>query len=158
MRTVPEVGRGEFDFSAAHSRLHGGKFESLHGHTFQVALRLSGEVDNTGTLVDFGQIKQALRKAIAPLRCRTLMPGFAPEMKMVRESDMLSIALGGKSYVPPADDVVVLPLVNTTTEAIVGYLLGEVLAHLSREVLAAAELEVSESPSKSAIACLDFAC
>jgi 6-pyruvoyl-tetrahydropterin synthase len=39
MLTRVEVGRGEFDFSAAHAGLHDGELEPLHGHTFQVTLR-----------------------------------------------------------------------------------------------------------------------
>ncbi|MGH3710726.1 MAG: 6-pyruvoyl trahydropterin synthase family protein [Pseudonocardiaceae bacterium] len=79
MLTTVLVGRGEFDFSAAHAGLHDGEFEPLHGHTFQVTLRLLGIPGDDGMLLDFGEIKTALRETIAPLRRRTMMPGHAPE-------------------------------------------------------------------------------
>lgn len=63
--------------------------------------------------------------------------------------------VGGKSYVLPADDIVVLPLANTTTEVIAGYLLDHVLPHLQGERLTTAELEVSEAPDTSATARVD---
>lgn len=75
MNTTVEVGRGEFGFSAAHSGVHDGEFEPLHGHTYQVTLRLFGVPGDGGMLIDFGEIKTALREAIAPLRRRTMMPG-----------------------------------------------------------------------------------
>ncbi|HEU0086754.1 MAG TPA: 6-carboxytetrahydropterin synthase [Pseudonocardiaceae bacterium] len=156
MCTTLEVGRGEFDFSAAHTGLHDGEFESLHGHTFLVTLRLSGELDTEGMLIDFSKVKAALRTVIAPLHRRTLMPGRAPEVRIMRADDNLSIAVGDKTYLLPTDDVVVLPLVNTTTEAIARYLLDQVLAYLPGERLTAVELEVSEAPDKSAIARIDL--
>ena len=64
--------------------------------------------------------------------------------------DSLSITCGHKRYLLPAEDVTVLPLVNTTLEALAGYLLSQVLPQLQRSGLVAAELEVSELPGTSA--------
>jgi 6-pyruvoyltetrahydropterin/6-carboxytetrahydropterin synthase len=150
------VGRGEFGFSAAHAGLHDGEFEPLHGHTFQVALRLSGIPGDDGMLIDFGTVKAALRDAIAPLRRRTMMPGHAPQVSIASENNTVSIVAGRKRYVLPAEDVVVLPLVNTTTEAIAGYLLDRVLPCLHGRGVTTVELEVSEAPDTSATARIDI--
>jgi hypothetical protein len=40
-----EIGGTPFVFCAAHAGLHDGEFEPLHGHTFAVTLRLSGNLD-----------------------------------------------------------------------------------------------------------------
>jgi 6-pyruvoyl-tetrahydropterin synthase len=156
MLSTVEVGRGELGFSAAHAGLHNGEFESLHGHTFQVILRLSGIPADDGMLIEFGEVKAALREAIAPLRRRTMMPGRAPEVLITSENNILSIVAGRKQYVLPAEDVVVLPLVNTTTEALTGYLLERVLPYLHGYGLTTVELEVSEAPDTSATARFDF--
>lgn len=156
MPTTVEIGRGEFGFSAAHTGLHDGEFEPLHGHTFQVTLRLSGEPDTDGMLIDFGEVKAALRESIAPLRRRTLMPGQAPEVRITAEGDTVSISAGRKRYVLPAEDVTVVPLVNTATEAIAGYLLERVLPYLHGYGLTTVELELSEAPDTSAIARFEF--
>lgn len=156
MLTTVLVGRGEFGFSAAHAGLHDGEFEPLHGHTFQVTLRLLGIPGDDGMLLDFGEIKTALREAIAPLRRRTMMPGHAPEVLITRENGTLSVVAGRKRYVLPAEDVVVLPLTNTTTEAIAGYLLERALPYLHGYGLTSVELEVSEAPDTSATARFDF--
>jgi 6-pyruvoyltetrahydropterin/6-carboxytetrahydropterin synthase len=156
MLTTLEVGRGEFGFSAAHTGLHDGQFEPLHGHTFQVTLRVSGTPDARGMLVDFTQIKAALREAIAPLRRRTLMPGHAPDVRITRENNALSIASGRKCYVLPGEDVVVLPLANTTTEALAGYLLDQVLPRLRGDGVTIVELELSEAADTAATARADL--
>lgn len=156
MPTTVEIGRGEFGFSSAHTGLHDGEFEPLHGHTFQVTLRLCGEPDTDGMLIDFSEVKAALREAIAPLRRRTLMPGKAPEVRITSEDNTLSITAGRKRYVLPVEDVTVLPLVNTATEAIAGYLLERVLPFLHGYGVTTVELELSEAPDTSVIARFDF--
>ncbi|MGH3873807.1 MAG: 6-pyruvoyl trahydropterin synthase family protein [Pseudonocardiaceae bacterium] len=156
MLSIVEIGRGEFGFSAAHSGLHDGEFEPLHGHTFQVTVRLSGIPADDGMLIDFGEVKAALREAIAPLRHRTMMPGHAPEVLITPENDTLSIVAGRKRYVLPAEDVVILPLVNTTTEALADYLLERALPYLYGYRLTTVELKVSEAPDTSATARFDF--
>src|SRR5919202_1815770 len=146
MLTTLEMARAEFGFYAAHIALYNGEVEPLHGHTFQVALRVSGEPDISGMVAGFNEIKPAIRDAVAPLRRRTLVPGQAPELQITPKNDSLSITCGRKRYLLPAEDVTVLPLANTTLETLAGYLLNQVLPQLHKTRLVAAELEVSEPP------------
>src|SRR5437763_7774138 len=156
MLTTLEIARAEFGFYAAHIALYNGAVEPLHGHTFQVTLRVSGEPDTSGIVAEFSEIKPAMRDAVAALRRRTLVPGDAPELQITRDNDSLSITCGRKRYLLPAEDVTVLPLANTTLEALAGYLLSQVLPQLHRTGLVAAELELSELPGTSATARADL--
>jgi 6-pyruvoyltetrahydropterin/6-carboxytetrahydropterin synthase len=54
------------DFSAAHNlRNFRGKCESLHGHNWKVEVVLRGsELDESGVLVDFREVKQATRELL----------------------------------------------------------------------------------------------
>ncbi|MBV8993124.1 MAG: 6-carboxytetrahydropterin synthase [Pseudonocardiales bacterium] len=156
MHTTLEMARAEFGFYAAHIALYNGEVEPLHGHTFQVALRVSGEPDTGGIVAEFSEIKPAVRNAVAPLRRRTLVPGQAPELRITPENDSLSITCGRKRYLLPVEDVTVLPLANTTLEALAGYLLGQVLPQLQSTGLVTAELEISELPGTSATARADL--
>ncbi|HEU0089929.1 MAG TPA: 6-carboxytetrahydropterin synthase [Pseudonocardiaceae bacterium] len=63
MLTTLEMRRAEFGFYAAHLAVYDGEVEPLHGHTFHVTLRLSGERDANGMLVEFSEIRAAMRKA-----------------------------------------------------------------------------------------------
>ena len=156
MLTILEMARAEFGFYAAHIALYNGEVEPLHGHTFQVTLRVSGEPDITGMIADFNEIKPAIRDAVAPLRRRTLVPGQAPELQITSKNDSLSITCDRKRYLLPAEDVIVLPLANTTLETLAGYLLSQVLPQLQRAGLVTAELAVSELPGTSATARADL--
>ncbi|HEX8933150.1 MAG TPA: hypothetical protein VF788_02940 [Pseudonocardiaceae bacterium] len=50
----------------------------------------------------------------------------------------------------------VLPLTNTTLEALAGYLLSQVVPQLTKTGLVTAELAISELPGTSATARADF--
>ncbi len=59
----------EETFAAAHNlRNYKGKCEDLHGHNYKIRVVLAGkELDSTGLLYDFVQLKQAIRTVIASL-------------------------------------------------------------------------------------------
>jgi 6-pyruvoyltetrahydropterin/6-carboxytetrahydropterin synthase len=61
--------RVESGFSAAHSlRGYKGKCEELHGHNWKVELIAQGrELDKTGMLIDFHELKSALNRILEKL-------------------------------------------------------------------------------------------
>ena len=56
-------------FAAAHRLVgSGGKCESLHGHNFKVSLKVEGDqLDDTGMLIDFGDLKGILKSVLENL-------------------------------------------------------------------------------------------
>ena len=56
-------------FAAAHRLTgSGGKCESLHGHNFRVTIEVQGDqLDGTGMLIDFGDLKKILREILNEL-------------------------------------------------------------------------------------------
>lgn len=157
MLTTIEIGGGPFVFSAAHAGLHDGEFEPLHGHTFTVTVRLTGTVDETAMLTDFHLVKTALAGVIAPLRRRTLMPGRAREVTYRFEDEQIFIECGRKRFSLPAADVTVLPLVNTTTEALAGHMLDLLLPVLQEEPgLSQVALVLAEAPDTAVTVASDL--
>ena len=61
--------REEADFAAAHYLSHyHGKCERLHGHNYRVRVIASGpKLDSGGMLLDFGELKGALRTVLSGL-------------------------------------------------------------------------------------------
>lgn len=57
------------DFAAAHQlRNFRGKCENLHGHNWKIEVVLKGtELDQSGVLVDFGEVKHATRDLLGEL-------------------------------------------------------------------------------------------
>ncbi len=64
----------EDSFAAAHRlREYEGKCRQLHGHNYRVRVSLEGEqLDETGLLVDFGEVRRLLRELLVPLDHRLL--------------------------------------------------------------------------------------
>ena len=62
------------DFAAAHFlRDYHGKCENLHGHNYDVYAHVKGEnLDEGGMLLDFGELKKALREVCAKLDHKNL--------------------------------------------------------------------------------------
>ncbi|MFN0167061.1 MAG: 6-carboxytetrahydropterin synthase QueD [Bryobacteraceae bacterium] len=59
----------EETFSAGHAlRGYKGKCENVHGHNYRVQVSIEGpELDSIGLLVDFGDVKKAIRGVVARL-------------------------------------------------------------------------------------------
>lgn len=150
MTTTITIGQGEFAFSAAHSGVHAGRFERLHGHTYIVELHLTGALDTDGMIADFGAVKSALRATLAPLRKRTLFASETPGVTIEHTGSQVVIRGAGKIYNLPADDVMLLPTTSTSTEAIAGYLLDQIVGQLpSTPGLVEVELQLTESVDSS---------
>ena len=108
----------DFKFSAAHFTLFpDGGAELLHGHNYRVRVELAGSsVDDEGLLVDIERFKKVLRGRCADLDSRTLLPASSDRVQWSRDGDAIEILCGERRYRFPADDVLFLPLVNTSME------------------------------------------
>ena len=57
--------RKEFTFDAAHNLIHyHGKCEALHGHTYRLAVVLSGMPDGEGMILDFSELSQIVKDRV----------------------------------------------------------------------------------------------
>lgn len=112
------LAKEDFKFSAAHFTLFADKrAELLHGHNYRVRVELAGEgLDAEGLLVDIESFKKTLRGLCARLDSRTLIPGESARLEWTREGEALAVRCGERDYHFPAEDTLVLPLVNTSIE------------------------------------------
>jgi 6-pyruvoyl-tetrahydropterin synthase len=140
------ISGGEFRFSSAHTGLHDGRFEAMHGHTYLPTLTLTGVPDAAGMIVDFRVVRAALREAIAPLRSRTLLAGAAGPASPTYDGASVRFTDGVKVYVLPSADVVLLPMSNTSTEQLAAYLLAQVTPAVRSSGVRRVVLELAESP------------
>ena len=143
------LARADIGFSAAHFSIHQGRSERLHGHNYRVSLRAHGPVGAEGTVVDFTALKTALRAVCAELDERMLVPTRSAAIRVDAAGDAVTLVEGSRVFVLPRDDVVLLPVVNTTCECLAAHLLATL-----RERLGATgyrlELRVEETPGQGA--------
>ena len=68
------VAKENLKFSAAHFIAYPGFREPLHGHNYQVGVRVEGRLSSTGYVLDFGLIKRLTKEIVDRLDERTLVP------------------------------------------------------------------------------------
>ncbi len=98
----------------------------LHGHTYTIHIRIHGSLNDQGFILDFGIIKDALRKIINELDHRLLIPELNKNLKITK-SDPVEIALENRRYLIPQSDVVFLNIQSATAEQLAEYILDRVL-------------------------------
>jgi 6-pyruvoyltetrahydropterin/6-carboxytetrahydropterin synthase len=141
------LAKEDFKFSAAHFTLFGdGSAERLHGHNYRVRVELAGEgVDGDGLLVDIESFKRELRALCARLDSRTLIPGESPRLRWTRKEGAVEVRFGERSYRFPAEDALVLPLVNTSIELLARSLWHDLAPHLAGTRVDALAVSVEET-------------
>jgi 6-pyruvoyltetrahydropterin/6-carboxytetrahydropterin synthase len=152
------VARAEHKFSCAHMTVFpDGRKERLHGHNYTVSVAVDLAAVGFEHLIDFGAIKRAIAAECAEWRERTLLAERSPRLERLRrEGGEVEILLCGQRYVFPAGDVLILPIDNTTTEALAELWSDRLLARLAETFAGSAavglEVRIEESPGQGAIA------
>ena len=145
-------------FSAAHFiTFADGAVEPLHGHDYRVAVEIEAPLNPAGYVVDFVAVEQILKSRVRTWDHRTLLPERHPDVQLVHRDTEVEILLGGRRWVLPHKDCVLLPLQNTTAEALAGHLAADLLAELSQSDLqkpVRIRLELTESPGFTAVCTL----
>jgi 6-pyruvoyltetrahydropterin/6-carboxytetrahydropterin synthase len=139
-------------FAAAHFVSYDDdQVEPLHGHNYRTALSVEGDLDQANAYVyNFVPLKRALRAICDSLDHRLLLPTDNPLVKIEHTAGAYHVRSAGKVYVFPEQDVVQLPISNTTAEMLARWIGAEMEARLRataglRPGLIALEVEVEES-------------
>lgn len=155
------IEKEDMKFSSAHFTIFERSIERLHGHNYQVRLRLRADRLQHGLLIDFGVLKQEARRLCAELDEHVLLAGQHPELQIRSAGDSLELQCRGKRWSLPAEDCRILPVANISCECLAAHLCGSIAARLRQPLLAAGVhtlvVEVQESPGQSGAADLDLA-
>lgn len=105
-------------FSAAHFLIFpDGSAERLHGHNYKVYFELQTKLDPHGLVVNFKEIKPLIRGLCDHLDEHVLIPGQHPVLTVQPSgSGHQEIRYRERRYLIPADEVIVLPIGNSSAE------------------------------------------
>ena len=118
-------------FSACHF-IHGhAKCSVLHGHTYVLRARLEGEIGESGMVMDFTDIKSALKKAANEMDHKALLPRSTGTLKIKESENEVEVMTYGKRYVFPKEDVLLLDIDVTTAEEISRMLAKKLLSEVN---------------------------
>ncbi|GAX12160.1 hypothetical protein FisN_1Hh085 [Fistulifera solaris] len=155
------VSKDTFKFNAAHFVAFQGYRERLHGHNYQVGVRLLGRrtLGADGYVIDYGNIKAVCKTVCKELNEHFLCPMYSDVLK-IESDDNTSTNIritcqDGSSFSFPKQDCAMLPIVHATTEEIAIYLWSEILKGLNSQYLAqrgihTMEVTVAEAPGQQA--------
>jgi len=116
-------------FSSAHMIFDHDKCGFLHGHTYAIHLKVFGEKDKNGFIIDFSILKSALKKIADQLDHRVLIPEKNDFVTI--NNNEIEICHEEKKYILPKIDCVILPIKSSTAENLSEYLLENLLSQLT---------------------------
>jgi 6-pyruvoyltetrahydropterin/6-carboxytetrahydropterin synthase len=130
-----EVDKEYLKFSVAHFLIFpDGTAERLHGHNYRVACQLEARLTRFGLVIDFQHIKPVIRDLCDELDEHWIVPGEHEELTWKELGDEagggMEIRYRDRLYRAPCEDVMVLPINNTSAENFSAYLGRELIRRL----------------------------
>lgn len=123
-RHVVRVTKDHLVFSAGHFiTFNGDVCERVHGHNWRVAVEVEGPLDENHYVFDFIALLELTRGIVAELDHRMLLPDGTGRIGVEDDGPSNLKAVHNDRYWSfPRDECVVLPIPNTTTERIAGWI------------------------------------
>ena len=139
-----EVAKDYFNFASAHFLIFAnGQREPLHGHNYQVSVKLEGELDRAGVVLDFITFKPLVKRICDSLDHRTLIQSESPILTVRRRAKEVEVRYRRQKIILPKQDVILLPLANTSTELLAEHIANRI-RHRVRQQFHGAKLRCIE--------------
>lgn len=128
-----EVAKDYFNFASAHFLIFSnGQREPLHGHNYQVSVVMEGELDPAGVVLDFISFKPLVKRICDGLDHRTLIQTASPVISLRQRPHEIELRYKQQKIILPRQDVLLLPLINTSTELLAEYVAGQIRRKVRR--------------------------
>jgi len=129
------VAKDDAVFAAAHFITYGGgQCEPIHGHNYRVWVEVWGELDENHYVVDFISLKQLLVEITRQLNHRLLLPRDNPWIQVQEREHEVEARFGGRRWVVPRGECVILPVSNTTAELLAKWIASQVRQRLGERL------------------------
>ena len=150
-----EVSSDFLRFAAAHFIAFPGFREPLHGHNYQMSVRVDAALGADGYVIDFCVVKRVAERLCAELAERTLVPMRSDCLVIETVAGSVRMTtLDGARFEFPAADCALLPIVHSSAEELAAHLLGRLRDALAAEVqgrdIHAIAVGVAEAPGQMA--------
>lgn len=146
------INKESHKFSVAHFTVFSAdRRERLHGHNFAVAAKLVAPVDDNGLTADYGVFKEQIGQLCEALDEYTLIPGDSPHLEIETSGAYYRVRHGADELHFLRQDTLLLPISNTTVEALSRYLLERLVKDsefLRRHDIREIEIQVSSGPGQ----------
>lgn len=154
-RFAIHVAKENLKFSAAHFIAYPGFREPLHGHNYQVGIRVRGDLSSSGYVLDFGLVKKLTKQIVDRLDERTLIPERSDCLRIEPLGERMRISYEGDEFILPRKDLCLLPIVHSSAEELARFIWEELRAalagHQALVGVTSLEVAVAEGPGQAAI-------
>lgn len=101
--------------------------EPVHGHNWTVGVDVEGRPDAHGMVIDFIALRDAVTRIVSRLDHKMLLPTDNRFLRVTTAPGPgghaeTTVTFGGRRWLFPADECVLLPVANTTAEWIAGWI------------------------------------
>ncbi|MCP3916634.1 MAG: 6-carboxytetrahydropterin synthase [bacterium] len=119
-----DISKEYLKFSAAHFLIFpNGEAERLHGHNYRVFVGIDAGLSEHGLVIDFKMIKPVIRALCDKLDEHWLLPGEHPHLQCgLRGDGVMEVRYQDRFYAAPSEDVIVLPINNTSSENLAAWI------------------------------------
>ena len=122
------IHRGSLKFSAGHFTVFSKtERETLHGHNYYIGAEITAALDQAGITFDYRFIREKLREICHHLNCKFMLPTQSPYVTIEQNDSHIYALFNGQKIPFLMDDVILLPIKNTTLEELSDWILAECL-------------------------------
>lgn len=153
--TILHLAKQNFKFSAAHFLIFDEKHaERLHGHNYQVRVDIKApneeELHQDGYFLDFNVFKKFIKARLDQWDEIVLLPEKHPDMKFKKTAKSLEVTFRDRFYVFPLNEVILLPVTNTSVEQLSRLLAEDFYAEFKQYGVQKVKVYVEETRGQGA--------
>lgn len=153
--TTLHLAKQNFKFSAAHFLIFDETHaERLHGHNYQVRVDIKTpseqDLHAEGYFLDFNVFKKFIKARLDTWDEIVLLPAQHPDMHFKKTAKSLEVTFRDRFYVFPLNEVILLPVSNTSVEQLSRLLAEEFFAEFKKYGVAKVKVYVEETRGQGA--------
>lgn len=153
--TTLHLAKQNFKFSAAHFLIFDEKnAEKLHGHNYQVQVDIQVPNEESlrekGFFIDFNDFKKEIKARLDQWDEMVLLPEKHKDLKVTRKPPSLEVHFRERFYVFPENEVLLLPVTNTSVEQLSRLLAEDFFKFFQKHHIEKIQVSVEETPGQGA--------
>jgi 6-pyruvoyltetrahydropterin/6-carboxytetrahydropterin synthase len=153
--TTLHLAKQNFKFSSGHFLIFDElNAEKLHGHNYRVQVHIgvpdSVDLNKTGYFVDFSEFKKEIKAQLDLWDEHVLLPSEHQDMQIEKKNANYEIHFRDRFYSFPQNEVVLLPVTNTSVEQLSKILAEVFFQKFKKFKVQKITVRVEETPGQSA--------
>jgi 6-pyruvoyltetrahydropterin/6-carboxytetrahydropterin synthase len=151
---ILHLSKENLKFSAAHFLIFdASSAERLHGHNYRVQMDFFWQAvpdPNLGFCVEFRELKELIYRELDNWDERVLLPHQCLDMKFKENGKTIEVQFRDRFYAFPREEVILLPIVNTSVELLSEILGGKIWSTQSKFGFHGLKIYIEETPGQGA--------